>query len=214
MQLARGESSESRFEFVNAGGAKLAISLYYNRRFRRSKASNPDWNGSYTSAFDPDFSISASPSAGGVSHWLHFDAKYRLERQEVEGLFEANSEAVEGHEGATSYKTELSRVHKQDDLFKMHTYRDGILGSRGAYILFPGDGFGGRTEEPGRNFFVRHPTALNGSSMHRIPSVGAFSLAPTGSFMQRSTIQELLLATFEAVASGKEYKEEQGYFTV
>jgi uncharacterized protein len=69
-------------------------------------------------------------------------------------------------------------------------------------------------DEPGRNFFVRHPTALSGSGPHRIPSVGAFSLAPTGTFMQRSTIQELLTATFEAIASGKEYKEEQGYFTV
>jgi hypothetical protein len=46
-----------------------------------------------------------------------------------------------------------------------------------------------------------------------IAKCSAYSLAPTGSFMQRTTIQELLMATFEAVASGKEYKEEQGYFT-
>jgi predicted component of viral defense system (DUF524 family) len=41
---------------------------------------------------------------------------------------------------------EISRIHRREDLFKMHTYRDGILSTRGAYILFPGDGAGVRLE--------------------------------------------------------------------
>ena len=28
---------------------------------------------------------------------------------------------------ATPYDQEIARIHKRDDLFKMHTYRDGIL---------------------------------------------------------------------------------------
>ena len=43
------------------------------------------WEGSYTAAFDPDFSLAITVTAGAVvqKHWLHFDAKYRLEPAEV-----------------------------------------------------------------------------------------------------------------------------------
>lgn len=212
VQLARGQSSESRFEFSSADGATVKVSLFYNRSFRRPTGSSSDWKGSYTTTFNPDFSIAVSAPGGPSPHWLHFDAKYRLERREVEELFQSSVEAKGSIDASLEYTAELSRVHKQDDLFKMHTYRDGILSSRGAYILFPGDGVGGQTEAAKRNFFVRHPTALAGGSSQRIPSVGAFSLAPAGSAAQRLKIRELLLTTFEAVASGNKYKEEQGYF--
>ena len=104
------------------------------------------------------------------------------------------------------------QVHKQEDLYKMHTYRDAILGSRGAYVIFPGDGVGGKRMLPKPNFFVRHPTALGGAGTHRIPSVGAFDLAPGGAPAQAAAIEELLKIVLEAACSNAIYDEESGMF--
>ena len=170
VELAKGRRSECRFEFVTASGQKVLVSLYYNKRFTRSKSVRSDWSGSYTASFDPDFSIVVAPASDrSAKHWLHFDAKYRLERKQVEGLFNSKDDSAETEESTDDgaevaqdgdYEGELMRVHKQDDLYKMHTYRDGILSTRGAYVLFPGDGVGGRVAEPTPNLFVRHPSAF------------------------------------------------------
>jgi predicted component of viral defense system (DUF524 family) len=220
VRLSRGKQSECRFIFTNSTGASVDISFFYNRRFRRPKAVRADWSGSYSAAFDPDFSIVAVPH-GEVrpAHWLHFDAKYRLERSEIEQLFDAGDELgaeadyqVQEGNNLSGYDEELVRVHKQEDLYKMHTYRDGILSTRGAYILFPGDGIGGRIEEPKPTLFVRHPSALSSSVKHRIPSVGAFDLTPNGDPGQISAVRSLLQSVFEAVGTGAPYVEEEAFF--
>ncbi|MEZ7910839.1 MAG: DUF2357 domain-containing protein [Propionivibrio sp.] len=214
IQLAKGKRSECRFEYTSSSGAVVKVSLFYNKKFRRPKSLTSGWSGSYTAAFDPDFSVHAqSNMAGTQSHWLHFDAKYRLERREIEDIFDGGpdeEESAEGGDDGTAYETELTRVHKQDDLFKMHTYRDGILSSRGAYILFPGDGAGGKIEQPGQNLFIRHPSAFGGTPAYKIPSVGAFDLTPKGSALQSAAIKELLVAALENAARG--YGEEKGFF--
>lgn len=209
VQLAKGASSECRFEFTSPSGEAANVSLFYNRKFIRPKVPKVDWDGSYTSSFDPDFSIRITRVVAPVSHWLHFDAKYRLQRQQTVELF-AESDDEHGS-GAGDYHEELSRVHKKDDLFKMHTYRDGILGSRGAYILFPGDGAGGDSDSPQPNFFVRHPSAYGGGSIHRLPSVGAFAISPGGDKSQRDAIHALLKVALEAAGNGKSYNEENGF---
>lgn len=159
IELAKGRRSECRFSYVSVGGQSLEVSLFYNKRFTRPRTPRTDWSGSYTASFDPDFSIVISPSGNkSIKHWLHFDAKYRLERQQIEGIFDG-AEDVDTEETTSAaeaapigdYEAELARVHKQEDLYKMHTYRDGILSTRGAYVLFPGDGVGGRTAEPKPN---------------------------------------------------------------
>lgn len=220
IELAKGRRSECRFEFTAASGNRVLASLFYNQRFMRSKRRKSDWSGSYTASFDPDFSIVISPSSHpSAKHWLHFDAKYRLERKQAEALFEADEDADAADEESApaaavgDYEIELARVHKQDDLYKMHTYRDGILGTRGAYVLFPGDGVGGRTEEPVPNLFVRHPSALGGGSEHRVPSVGAFDLAPGGSPDQIAAIAELIRAALTMAAHDAPYQEEQANFS-
>ncbi|MBK1616834.1 hypothetical protein CKO44_25735, partial [Rubrivivax gelatinosus] len=111
-----------------------------------------------------------------------------------------------------AYEIERARVHKQGDLYKMHTYRDGILGTRGAYVLFPGDAIGGRTRDPSPNLFVRHPSALGGGSEHRVPSVGTFDLAPGGSTSQIGAITELIHAALTMAAHDAPYLEEQANF--
>lgn len=220
IELTRGRRSECRFEFVAPSGNRVLVSLFYNQKFTRAKHPQIDWSGSYTASFDPDFSIVISPASHPtMKHWLHFDAKYRLERRHAEILFEG-----EGHmeatpdatglseEAASDYEIELTRVHKQEDLYKMHTYRDGILGTRGAYVLFPGDGVGGRTEDPRPNLFVRHPLALGGRSEHHVPSVGAFDLAPGGSPDQLGAITCLIRSALNMASSGTVYQEEQAQF--
>lgn len=219
IELAKGRRSECRFSYVSDCGGVVNVSLFYNKRFTRSKSPRMDWSGSYTASFDPDFSIMASPNAvKSVKHWLHFDAKYRLERKQAEDIFDSTDD-MEAPDGPTTseatnseYEVELARVHKQEDLYKMHTYRDGILSTRGAYVLFPGDGVGGRSAEPKPNLFIRHPTALGGGSQHRIPSVGAFDLAPSGGPEQITAIQTLIRAALEVAANGRPYQEEQGDF--
>ena len=57
---------------------------------------------------------------------------------------------------------ENNYVFKNGDIYKMHTYKDSILRSHGAYVLFPGN-------SP-QNFYVFESQV--------IPSVGAFSLTP------------------------------------
>lgn len=221
IELAKGRRSECRFEFVAPSGNRVFVSLFYNQRFTRSKQPRSDWSGSYTASFDPDFSIVISPAAHpSVKHWLHFDAKYRLERKQAEALFEGEEDVDATVEALAppgfavgDYEAELARVHKQDDLYKMHTYRDGILGTRGAYVLFPGDAIGGRTEEPSPNLFVRHPSALGGGSEHRVPSVGAFDLAPGGSPDQIGAIADLLRAALTMAAHDAPYQEEQANFS-
>lgn len=212
VQLAKGRRSECRFEYTAAGGQKARVSLFYSRRFVRGAAPRASWKGSYTSSFDPDFSVAVAPvRPDPIVHWLHFDAKYRLQRQQTDDLFES-IDAEEQDAQAGSYEDELSRVHKQEDLYKMHTYRDGILGSRGAYVLFPGDGAGGIDVLPRPNFFVRHPSAFGGGSAHRIPSVGAFALSPGGGNHQIEAIRALLSSALGAITAGRPYGEEQAFF--
>lgn len=212
VQLAKGRRSECRFEYTGPTGVRVAVSLFYNRRFNRPRAPRSEWDGSYTASFDPDFSIVAKPMVPGSSaHWLHFDAKYRLEREQADALFDS-AEGDDDTVPAGDYETELRRVHKQDDLFKMHTYRDGILSTRGAYVLFPGDGIGGQAQNPRPNFFVRHPSALGVPTPQSVPSVGAFPLTPGGGAEQMAAVRDLLRAALEAAGQGIPYAEERAFF--
>jgi uncharacterized protein len=110
----------------------------------------------------------------------------------------------------TEYDQEITRLHKRDDLFKMHTYRDGILSSRGAYILFPGDGAGMRLAGARQNLFVRHPSAFGGAPAYHFPSVGAFDLCPGRDATQRVVLQEFLVGVFDSLLTLNTYQEEAG----
>jgi hypothetical protein len=110
------------------------------------------------------------------------------------------------------YEQEISRLHRREDLFKMHTYRDGILSTRGAYILFPGDGAGMRMDGKTQNFFIRHPSAFSGPAAYTFPSVGAFDLCPGRDQTQLPVLKAFLGSVLDAVATGTPYREEQGLF--
>jgi predicted component of viral defense system (DUF524 family) len=146
VRLLRGRRSRVSYLYRRESGRSLRVNLFYNRIFPRPTHGLADWHGSYTARFDPDYSVELLVEGDGTRqrHWLHFDAKYRLESVDLSQLFTAAEDDDPPSGEATDYERELTRIHRQDDLFKMHTYRDGILSSRGAYILFPGDGAGTR----------------------------------------------------------------------
>jgi predicted component of viral defense system (DUF524 family) len=145
--------------------------------------------------FDPDISIAIR--AGSITHWLNFDAKYRLEKL----LFDP-SDAGE-IEGVEAQGIPAQDTFKKDDLNKMHCYRDAILGTRGAYIIFPGSG-----EEGLLPPFVRRPRVPRRGL--DFPSVGAFRLKPGGQRNLQEALKEFIRGSIQLLASNTGYIEETG----
>jgi hypothetical protein len=166
--------------------------LFFNRRFRPYPEEQwGKWSGTYSVSFDPDISIAVETST--ESHWLNFDAKYRLERFQWE-------DAAQGTE--RDYSAPQQQAYRQDDLNKMHCYRDAILGTRGAYVLYPGQPLEApvpylrRAEMPRRGF--------------AFPSIGAFPLRP-GSIEQQAGLTAFIRESVSRLVSGQGYREEEGF---
>lgn len=149
---------------------ELHLSLWFNRPFRRSSGE------SWTRDMRPDMSLSIATSkdAGALeSIWLHFDAKYRVDR--LLGVLndEEDEDLGEGGKGDRSLRA---------DLLKMHAYRDAIRRSSGAYVIYPGDGSGKNDET-----FLQYHEIL--------PGLGAFALLPSenGPLIGASAIRSFLV---------------------
>lgn len=169
-------------------GTPVEIFLFFQRSF--SNEPNDDWgawSGSYSQEFDPDISIALR--CRDITHWILFDAKYR-------STTNSNNEDSENSTAPASFK--------KDDLSKMHTYRDAILGVRGAYILYPGPG----TENGGR-FFVRQP--ISDRTAHAFPGVGAISMRPMSETADEQFLEHFMSAAVVAIAQGSHYTEESGF---
>jgi len=216
VRLVKGKRSRVTFVYRQDATKTVTVSLYFNRRFQRPSRNLLSWDGSYSAAFEPDYSlaITVTESEAVQKHWLHFDAKYRLEPAEVVQILHDTGKDMmaDSDDDEVGYEQEISRLHRREDLFKMHTYRDGILSTRGAYILFPGDGSGLRMDSKIRNFFIRHPSAFRGPAAYLFPSVGAFDLCPGRDDAQLPVLRDFLRDVIEAVAAGNLYQEEQGLF--
>jgi hypothetical protein len=135
---------------------------------------------------------------------------------EVEAILTSEDQAdrddIGSEEEETEYDREVSRLHRREDLRKMRTYRDGILGSRGAYILIPGDGAGIRLAGSRQNPFVRHPSAFGSAPSRRFPSIGEFDLCPGRGGIQGAALREFLVGVFSAILTLDTYVEEPGPF--
>ena len=98
---------------------RVRLQLWFNRSFPGGR----EQTGSWTVLMRPDCSLRIAPQSSWASDtWIHFDAKYRVDRPE----------------GAADSAKNSARP-KNDDLRKMHAYRDGIRRSAGAFVLYPGD---------------------------------------------------------------------------
>jgi predicted component of viral defense system (DUF524 family) len=210
VSLKRGLQSSTKVVMEQPEGL-LEITLYYNKPFGKNSDS-PEWKDSYTARFTPDFSlvVSSKGSPSRVQHWLHFDAKYRLDFLHPSDLLaqaqivedEYSADAAESIDGES--KEAGASTYKADDLYRMHTYRDGILGSRGAYILFPGEGGQGDSH-------VLYPRRPSPSAPGiPIPSVGAFELSPLRVEQQKNALLGFLTGVFSAFSSATGYQEEEG----
>lgn len=139
----------------------LNIEFNFNRTFR-GDSKYPE-GGSWTRSMRPDYTLTMWPY--GVDReqaekeelivHIHFDAKYRVDS--ITKLFGHENEDLD-----TEKEEESQGNYRRADLMKMHTYRDAIRRSAGAYVLYPGT-------DPS---YVRH-------GYHEIiPGLGAFTLRP------------------------------------
>tara|TARA_R100001460_G_scaffold40041_1_gene75011 strand:- start:1511 stop:3784 length:2274 start_codon:yes stop_codon:yes gene_type:complete len=177
----------------------LHVQFSFNKTFG-GENSYPK-GGSWTRSMRPDYTLSIWPE--GISETvaeqqelivhLHFDAKYKVES--LTTLFGQNNEDL------NIEKEEQNKgTYKRADLLKMHSYRDAIRRTAGAYILYPGgDGI-----KDWRGF-------------HEIvPGLGAFTLKPNrqnnGSLELRAFLKDVI-AHFQNRASQRESYSFQTYRT-
>jgi len=171
-------------------GRELRLELTFNQAFPRQ----PGREGSWSLPMRPDCSLRISSTIKGdadfVPVWLHFDAKYRIDSlREVFG--EESNEAVAELSVDQDAAEEPKGSAKRDDLLKMHSYRDAIKRSAGAYVLYPGP-----KENDRRKWSEYHEL---------LPGLGAFALRPSeedGDQPEGATpLREFIEAVLEHVAS-------------
>jgi len=172
----------------DAGSRKLNVEFSFNRSF--SGQNDYPQAGSWTTGMRPDFTLSIWPA--GVSQMqaeteelivhIHFDAKYKVES--VAGVF--------GEDEAVLLENQNQPDVNRDDLLKMHSYKDAIRRTAGAYVLYPGAG--------GKVYKRRGFHEL-------IPGLGAFAIRPSTTDNGRDELRRFLLdvvAHFQNRASQRE----------
>ena len=154
ISIKKGKYSAKKFK-LNLYDHDIEIKLFFNLRF----SDEPQYR-SYSLPFKPDYTLLVK--IDDDINYIHFDAKYRseLELNDVHDTIESENDFDEKIKNRDSNE-EKDRVFKDADIYKMHTYKDSILKSKGAYVLYPGD--------ITKQFF---------ESDTIIPSVGAFALNP------------------------------------
>lgn len=173
---------------------KLNIQFNYNRSFSGNR-SYPD-SGSWTSTLRPDYTLSFWPF--GISEieaekqelivHVQFDAKYKIAN--LNDLIENNIVKDLDKEKSDNKKG----IYKNADLMKMHSYRDAIRRTGGAYILYPGD------------------KSLNRKGFHEIlPGLGAFPVRPSKNDTGISELKSFILEIIEHFLNRASQREKIAY---
>jgi predicted component of viral defense system (DUF524 family) len=179
------QSSNGRISLTLKQGSSVALSgvyqsdtrnfniqFSYNRPFGGGK-SYPQV-GSYTTSLRPDYTLSIWPEEIKsvndaekmelITH-IHFDAKYKVDNFYTL-ISKSQNEELSVDENDALIKEEIEEVKsgsfKNQDLLKMHAYKDAIRRTAGAYVLYPGNA----KEETYRGFH------------ELIPGLGAFAIRP------------------------------------
>ncbi|MBA5791721.1 DUF2357 domain-containing protein [Flavobacterium sp. xlx-214] len=154
---------ETNFESRN-----LTIRFSYNRTFKGGSDYTSGKAGSITTTLRPDYTLSIWPSSfteteaekeDVITH-IHFDAKYKIQNIQ-EQYTQSDEESVINRID----ERERKGTFKNIDILKMHTYKDAIRRTGGAYILYPGnvekrfDGF--HEVLPGLGAFTINPSKYN-----------------------------------------------------
>jgi len=186
IRMKRGNQSKIPFSMV-VDDKHWDMVLMYNRTFSKH-TKEP----SYSLPFRPDYTLFISD--GDEKHFVHFDAKYRSKGEIIEFYNRIGSEKIredkdrvreDEKEVITRDEEENTRkTYKNADIYKMHTYKDAILKTQGAYILYPGD----------KNAVFR----VNDDEA--VPSVGAFPLTPGADGKEEDSLESFLLAILKKLS--------------
>lgn len=197
LAIKEGVKNAVAFTFKNSDQEEVTLKLYYNRTFTRAKLAN-EWSEVYSGFYHPDFSVEII--FNNRSHWIHFDAKYKLDVKQWE------HELTTTNNGTVANGVSIKQEHPNLD--KVHSYRDAILGTRGSYIIYPG-----RQRDP--VVFVRHADSAYRKS-HPGPSIGAFPLRPSRShpslILQKSNIENNIKSFLNQIYKKGGYSEEEGFY--
>lgn len=145
----------------------VEIALSYNGKFTEDTRCR-----SYSLPFKPDYSILVD--VGECTYFIHLDAKYRS-TVNLDDFYE-NIDLRDSEE-------ELERNFRNGDVYKMHSYKDAILHSVGAYILYPGDR---------EIIFPECPS-------NDVPSVGAFPLNPGKSENEEKRLKDFIKSVIQNI---------------
>jgi predicted component of viral defense system (DUF524 family) len=182
---------------------KLNIEFSYNKTF--SGGNEYPAGGSWTRNLRPDYTLSIWPF--GIEQeqaeqeelivHIHFDAKYKVEN--LQGIF-GKDDNLE-----TEKEEQKKGTYKRADLLKMHTYKDAIRRTAGAYVLYPGtEGQYTRTGFheliPGLGAFSIRPSKINNGT----DDLRKFLIEIVAHFMNRASQREKIsFKTYET------YKDEE-----
>jgi len=191
IKVRRGQKFGKWFT-ANVRNHQIEIQLIYNQAFSKSKMKYR----SYSLLFKPDFTLKVI--INGIMTFIHFDAKYRSEyysdysrnednelgvQQDYENDQNDDLENEFSEEILAEIRDEEELIHrkyKSGDIYKMHSYKDAILNSHGAYILYPGSK---------QNVFEVKPG-------EPIPSIGAFPLTPGMSDKEKVSLMNFINGIF------------------
>jgi predicted component of viral defense system (DUF524 family) len=170
----------------NSPSRKLNIQFSYNRSFGGGRTY--PHGGSYTTTLRPDYTLSIWPAeitdqkfaekTEQITH-IHFDAKYKVSNFYELITTSKNDElsAVENIQLMEEEEAESKTgTFKNQDLLKMHAYKDAIRRTGGAYVLYPGEG----SNDPFRGFH------------ELIPGLGAFVIKPNKSEKEKDALKEFI----------------------
>ena len=166
ISIKKGVQSAKRFKlFIQ--DCEIDVKLFYNLRF-----SDKSPYKSYSLAFKPDYTLLIS--VGNHKHYIHFDAKYRSELEIIDfyNKIDVSNKDLDKEIDERDSLEEKDREFKDGDIYKMHTYKDSILKTEGAYVLYPGN----KTKRFYESDLI-------------IPSVGAFSLTPGNDDVEENNLE-------------------------
>jgi len=196
LELKQGKMKMVHGEY-DAGVRKLNVRFYYNRTF--GCVDNLQEAGSWTRTMRPDYTLTIWP--GDVEEkqaekedlivHIHFDAKYKV--QQI--LWKDNASEVT-EENLNEEKEEQEKgIYKDVDLYKMHTYKDAIRRTGGAYILYPGD--------VNRKMKGFHEI---------IPGLGAFCIKPNSSEADLEPLKGFIKEVVQHLLDRASQREKMAYY--
>lgn len=194
------EGNESKISF-KIESHDIIIDFYYNRTFKHNDFDGSIYEKSYSRHFRPDYTLAIYPSyyekeekaiKDGAVSFVHFDAKYRVNKiEQLFGKSELNEKDFNDEKRDNSINT-----YKRGDLLKMHTYNDAIRKTIGSYVLYPGT-------DSKTTYHVYDEL---------LPGVGAFSIKPSNKEKEdigKETIKHFIIdiIDFKSKPFSKQYRK-------